>query len=237
MKVLLFTLIAGLFFTGSVFAADCVVLLHGLGRTKYSMNSLEKELQKNGYLVVNNSYASRKAGIPELSAAVEKGIHECRIARGENIHFVTHSLGGILVRYYFQSHRVPDVKRVVMLGPPNRGSEIVDIFGSSRWFKAFTGPAGSQLGTRQDDIPKKLDVIPLEVGVIAGNKNMDPWFSRYLPKPNDGKVSVQSTKLTEMKDFIVLPNGHTFICSSKTAIIQVMHFIAHGRFDHSLSCP
>lgn len=234
MKTSVILIAITLLFSQTAVAADCVVLLHGLGRTKYSMRAIERELRKEGYLTVNNSYPSRQQQIDKLTEVVEKGIIGCNGLGAREIHFVTHSLGGILVRNYFQEHVVRNAAKVVMLSPPNHGSEVVDKYRYTWWFRAFTGPAGLQLGTGPDALTQALGRIPLDVGIIAGTKSLDPWFSKDLPKPNDGKVTVSSAKLPEMKDFVTVPNGHTFICSSKIVISHVKYFLVHGHFDHSL---
>jgi hypothetical protein len=217
---------------GTASANDCVVLLHGLGRTSYSMHTLEKELAKEGYLVVNDGYPSRKENINELTRFVGEGITQCKKRGAGNIHFVTHSLGGILVRNYFQTNVVSEAGRVVMLGPPNHGSEVVDKYKNKWWFRIFTGPAGQELGTGLNSIPNRLRPIPLGIGIIAGTESLDPWFSGVVHKPNDGKVSVSSTKLVEMKDFITVPHSHAFLCNSTAVIRQVKHFLSLGRFEH-----
>jgi pimeloyl-ACP methyl ester carboxylesterase len=210
---------------------ECVVLLHGLGRTELSMARIERELEAAGYVVVNETYPSLTEDIPELSQVVGTGIESCRGKGATSIHFVTHSMGGILVRAYFQTHRVPEAKRMVMLGPPNHGSEVVDEHRDAWWFRMATGPAGQQLATTgEQSIPAQLKEIPLEIGVIAGTESIDPLLDDTLPRPNDGKVSVQSAMLTEMKDFITLPVDHTFMVYSESVISQVKEFLARGKF-------
>jgi pimeloyl-ACP methyl ester carboxylesterase len=212
------------------YAQDCVVLLHGLGRTTWSMRQIENTLAKAGYSVVNQSYLSREKSISELSDTVGEGIRQCEKTEPDAIHFVTHSLGGILVRAWFQTHPAGKVQRVVMLGPPNHGSEIVDRFKDSWWFKWMTGPTGQQLGTDAASLPNTLKPIPLEIGIIAGYSSSDPWFGSLFNGANDGKVSVESTKLPEMKDFIQVENGHTFMANSRSVIEQIKAFLSTGYF-------
>lgn len=212
-------------------AQECVVLLHGLGRSTWSMRQMESALQKQNYLVINQNYLSREKSIPELSEIVGQTIERCEKLQPTTIHFVTHSLGGILVRAYFSQHpNHPLIKRIVMLGAPNHGSEVVDRYKNSWWFKWMTGPAGQQLGTDQKSFVRSLRPLPYEVGIIAGNSSSDPWFAALFSGANDGKVSVESTKLTEMKDFIEVENGHTFMANSRNVINQVSAFLATGSF-------
>ena len=193
------------------------MLLHGLGRTQLSMMAMEFALERAGYTVWNEGYASRSNTVEQLAPVVGAAIEACRAHRPAKIHFVTHSMGGILVRAYFRDHTVPEAGRVVMLAPPNRGSAIVDANRERWWFRWFTGPAGQQLGTAADSLPNTLPPLPLEVGVIAG---------RY-----DGKVSVASTALAEMKSQLVVPTAHTFIMNSPTVIAQVKAFLKNGAFE------
>lgn len=195
---------------------ECVVLLHGLGRTQLSMMLLEHSLEKAGYTVWNEGYASRSATVEVLSSVVGEAIEACRAHRPAKIHFVTHSLGGILVRQYFRDHAVAEAGRVVMLAPPNRGSAIVDANRERWWFRWFTGPAGQQLGTAADSLPNTLPPLPLEVGIIAG---------RF-----DAKVPVERTTLPEMKQQLVVDSAHTFIMNSPEVIRQVKAFLKDGAF-------
>jgi len=196
------------------------------------MSRIVGALQKDGYQVVNESYPSRSAPVAQLSEVVGDGITKCRGAGATRVSFVTHSLGGILVRVYFQTHEVSGIGRVVMLAPPNHGSEIVDSYADKWWYRHATGPAGQELGTHPDELIAGLRTLPLEVGVIAGNKGIDPWFSSVMPKPNDGKVSVQSARLDGMKDFIVVPYSHTFMANRGKVVAQVLAFLADGKFQH-----
>lgn len=231
-SLLLSLLIAAGPFEPAAKRVECVVLLHGLGRTEFSMSRIENELEKSGYVVVNETYPSLSKDIPELSEVVGSGIEACRSKSATSIHFVTHSMGGILVRVYFQTHTIPEAKRMVMLGPPNHGSEVVDEHHDDWWFRLATGPAGQQLATFGDrSIPITLNPIPLEIGIIAGTESIDPLLDDTLPRPNDGKVSVQSAMLPEMKDFVTIPVDHTFMVYSATVIGHVKAFLKDGKFS------
>lgn len=212
--------------------SEAVVLLHGLGRTSLSMVPLRIALERDGYLVVNRSYPSTRRSIERLTAAVRDGIGECRRHDAAAIHFVTHSMGGILLRMFFQDEIVPEARRAVMLAPPNRGSEIVDAYRQRWWFRWATGPAGQQLGTGRDGLPRRLQrELPLEVGVIAGVRSSDPWFGSLFAADHDGKVSVQSAALPEMRDMLTVDAGHTFMMNSPQVIRQVKAFLRSGQFD------
>ncbi len=212
----------------------CLVAIHGLARTSNSLNKVEKKFKKIGFIVWNESYPSTEKKVEDLSNVVGRGLDFCKSQNAESIYFITHSMGGILVRHYFQDKMndplIIKIKAVVMLSPPNHGSEIVDAFKSQSWFKWFNGPAGLQMGTEITSLPNSLKSIPLNIGVITGNVSSDPWFSYLFGGPNDGKVSVESAKLKEMKDFLVVPRGHTFIMDSDDVIKNIVYFFEHSVF-------
>lgn len=215
-------------------ASECVVLLHGLARSSASMSKLAGALDRAGYVVANVDYPSTTAPIESLAPqAVEAGVASCRARGAAVIHFVTHSLGGILVRQYLAEHEIAGLGRVVMLAPPNQGSEVVDVLGNTLAYRRINGPAGLQLGTGVDSVPRRLGSANFELGVIAGNKSINLVLSQFLPHPDDGKVSVESAKLEGMRDFLVVPRTHTFIMRGDDVIRQVVHFLQFGRFDSS----
>ena len=212
---------------------ECVILLHGLVRRAASMSKLEKRLIAEGYTTVNVSYPSRRHPVDVLAKlAVEQGLRGCKQHRAAKIHFVTHSLGGILLRVYLQEHRLAGLGRAVMLGPPNQGSEVVDHLKDLLCFKLLNGPAGMQLGTALSDIPKSLGPVDFDLGIIAGTKSVNVLLSLLLPRPNDGKVSVESAKVEGMRDFLMLPTAHPFMMKNATVIAQTVHFLKYGAFRH-----
>lgn len=210
---------------------ECIILLHGLGRTKLAMHPVEKALVQEGYKVWNQSYPSTEGSIEQLAnTTITKAISYCRTLGSERIHFVSHSLGGILIRYYLQNHKPSELGHIVMLSPPNHGSEIVDTLKDYKLFHYFLGPAGQQLGTDPSSMPRQLKPINAIIGIITGNSSFEPWFSSRIPGPDDGKVSTESAKLAEMRDYLVVDNGHTFIMRDAYVIEQIQHFLKHGTF-------
>ncbi|MFT5113361.1 MAG: pimeloyl-ACP methyl ester carboxylesterase [Parasphingorhabdus sp.] len=212
-------------------ATECVVLLHGLVRSSDSMIQLEEALSNTGYQVENIDYPSRKHKIAELAdLAVKQGSNQCNASTPDKIHFVTHSLGGILVRYYLKHHSIENIGRVVMLGPPNQGSEVVDKLRDAPGFELLNGPAGLQLGTQLSDIPRSLGPVDFELGIVAGTRSINLILSTLIPEEDDGKVSVTAAKVEGMQDFLTLPVTHTFMMKNQNVIEQVIHFLAHGKF-------
>jgi len=221
-----------LLYSTAAFSSECVILLHGLARTADSMSKLETTLEQKGYRVANIDYPSRKMKIEALAElALTRGLDECRLTHSYPVNFVTHSLGGILVRQYYSSHRTDNVKRVVMLGPPNNGSEVVDHLKHTPGFELLNGPAGVQLGTDDDSVPVQLGPVNFELGIIAGTKSVNLILSSFLPNPDDGKVSVESTKVEGMCSFIALAATHPFMMNNDAVIGEVLSFLQNGKFD------
>ena len=213
----------------------CVILLHGMGRSHRSMAAMARHLAHTGYRVVNLDYPSTQASIETLSeGVVSETVKRCRREHpAAPIHFVTHSLGGILVRQYLQAHRLPPGSRVVMLSPPNQGSEVADLLKDFFLYRWMMGPAGQQLGTGGDSVPNRLGPVDVPVGVIAGDSTLEPWFSARLPGADDGKVSVARSRLAEMADFLVVHKSHGFIMNDPQVIDQTLYFLQHGGFRHN----
>lgn len=200
------------------------------------MVPLGGQLQEHGFLVVNVDYPSRDFAVAALAEkAITPAVDKCRQHNINSIHFVTHSLGGILVRQYLTQHLIPELKRVVMLAPPNKGSEIVDHLKNVPLFGWMNGPAGKELGTEKSSLPNTLGKIDFDLGVIAGTTSINLLLSLYLPNPDDGKVSVESTKIEGMRDFIALPVSHPFIMKDTQSIAQIIHFLQQGHFVHAMS--
>lgn len=229
-------------------AANTVVLLHGLGRTGWSMSRLASALEREGYRVVNLTYPSRSLPLEALARDwLPAQLRAHSLAPGPTaarVHFVTHSMGGIVVRLWLRDCGAPsNLGRVVMLAPPNAGSELTDRLNAFPPFRWFTGVNGRRLGTRPDDLPRTLGPWPAsaspatgQLGIIAGDRSLNPLFSSWLPGPDDGKVTVASTRLAGLTDHVVLHFSHTWLGWHAETARQIHSFLRDGRFA-SLPAP
>lgn len=210
---------------------ECVVLLHGLNRSWRAMRPMAAALHEAGFATANVDYPSQGGSIEDIAPlAVATGLDNCRSIGATKIHFVTHSLGGILLRYQNEHAPIPDLGRVVMLGPPNQGSEIIDRTRDWPGFEMMAGDAGAQLGTNDESVPSQLGPVEFELGVIAGTRTINVFASSMLPDPDDGKVSVASTRVDGMDDFLVVGNSHRYITRSDVVFRNTESFLRSGAF-------
>ncbi len=214
-------------------------MLHGLGRTKFSLFKIAKALRKE-YQVINLGYPSRRHSIETLAElAITPALELSKDA--PIVHFVTHSMGGIVLRQYLAQRHIRNLGNVVMLGPPNQGSELVDFFRQQLFlsliFKSVNGPAGQQLGTGPADKPSELGHVAFNLGIIAGTENRNPLLNKLMNGQHDGKVSVERSKITGMTDHLVMPVDHTFMMQQQAVIHQIEHFLSHTQFDRNTTSP
>ncbi len=209
---------------------ECVILLHGLARSAHSMDKIAQRLTEAGYRVLNIDYPSRAYSIEELAEqTITDALAHCD---GLPVSFVTHSMGGILVRQFLRNHSIENLNKVVMLGPPNKGTEIVDKLGHLPGFSFVNGEAGMQLGTGALSLPNQLGKANFDVGIIAGTQSINLILSSLIPDTDDGKVSVESTKVEGMNDHIEMPTTHVFMMRNDAVIKQVICYLKQGKFNH-----
>jgi len=211
---------------------DGVVLLHGISRTRRSFRKMQAAIEAAGFATLNVGYPSRHHALEALAADIHPAIARFTGSLEGHLHFVGHSMGGLLIRVYIATHRPKRLGRVVMLGTPNGGSEVADRLKSVSLYRAWFGPAGQQLVTRRDAATEAaLPLVDYPVGVIAGNRSVDPISSVFLPKPHDGRVSVENTKLDGMADHLIIGTSHPWLPMNGLAIEQTIAFLRNGKFD------
>jgi predicted alpha/beta hydrolase family esterase len=224
-------------------ARELVVVLHGLGVTHHAMGRIARALAGAGYNVASATYPSRSMPLERIASEWLPGLldrHNAGAAR--RAHFVTHSLGGIVVQLWLREKGAPtNIGRVVMIAPPNQGSEVPDHFrgrGSAlrALFRLVAGANASRLGTDDGSAPRSLSrgefPAGVELGVIAGNRWVNPFFLPWFEGESDGTVSVASTRLAGMRDHIVMPHSHTGLIMRRAVAEQALHFLREGKFQH-----
>lgn len=194
------------------------------------MSRLADTLNQAGYAVANIDYPSTEADPDELAAILGVAVESC-CSHAQRVHFVTHSLGGIVARAYLAENRPANLGRVVMIAPPNRGSEIVDLLGGLRLFRRLFGPTAVALRTGDSGLTQALPPVDYEVGVIAGDRPVNPLGAFVIPGADDGAVSVEGTKLEGMTDFITVHRSHSFIAGAPEVGRQTVHFLRDGAFE------
>lgn len=209
---------------------EVVLLLHGIIRTRHSMRPIARLLEQHGFRCYTVSYPSTRLPIKEHAANLHRLIS--RLDEAEQIHFVCHSMGGLVVRTMLHEHPDPRVKRIVMMGTPNTGAERADTFANFAPYKWIMGPAGQDLVTSDAGIVVQLPpkVEHAEVGIIAGGKGDGRGYLRSLPGDNDGTVTVASTRLAGARDFLLVSALHTFIMNNAQVKQACLNFLKHGYF-------
>lgn len=210
---------------------ETVVLLHGLIRSSVAMERIADRLEKEGYAVHNLDYPGRESTIDEIVDEIHTKLETCCHSHAEKLHFVTHSMGGIVVRAYVDRYHPENLGRVVMLGPPNKGTELADKLKDNKLVGMVFGPVIQELGTGVESTPNRLGKADFEVGVITGDISWNPLASWMIPGPDDGTVSVKNAQLEGMTDFLVVPSTHTFIMLNSDVIEEVVYFLRNGQFS------
>ena len=216
---------------------EAVVLLHGILKSNFDMSLIAAHLKRQGYDVVNISYPSREMNLEQLSEFVKSKLEAApAFNNAAKVHFVTHSMGGLITRYYLDQNRPDNLGRVVMLSPPNQGSEFADFMTETKTLKRVYdrvfGPAGAQLRTKyQHSVNNKVD-FPL--GIIAGNASINPMAPWVLGTngDHDGIVPIERMKIDGMTDMITLKTSHMLMVFSEQVRKQVAYFLKHEKFDH-----
>lgn len=195
------------------------------------MKVIEWHLRRHGYQVVNLSYPSRRLSIRQLGSEwLPAQLSAHNLAGMKRVHFVTHSMGGIVARQYLAAMPALRVGRVVMLTPPNQGSEVADRLRGKAWFRRLMGPAAVELGTGEGSVPRSLGPATFETGVIAADRSLNPLFSSWLSGQDDGRVTVESTRLAKAAEHLVVHATHTGVLWNPTVMKAVISFLRGGSF-------
>jgi len=213
-------------------SGKAVILLHGLFRSHTSMDKLAKYLRnQGGYTVLSVTYPSTQSGVDEHASALARII--ANLDGIEEINFVAHSMGNIVVRHYLADCKPkpdPRLRRMVMLGPPNHGSLGAVVLAENAIFKVLTGQAGQELGVEWSTLEQRLATPGFDFGIIAGGKQDGRGFNPLLPGDNDGTISVDTTRLIGASDFVILPALHTFLMDDAKVQEYTLRFLQQGYF-------
>jgi len=214
---------------------ETVIVLHGIARTNKQTHLLAKRIADAGYEVYNINYPSTEYTIEELVEYLHNEFQKYEIKEKPKVNIVAHSMGGLLTRAYLKEYPMENLNRIVMISTPNHGSEVVDFFKDWKIYTNIFGPAGQQLGTNDEEVQKLFSSLDdYEFSVIAGGRSFNPIFSAMLDGPDDGAVSVESTKLEGMKDHIVVPNLHGIQVYTELDANLAISFLNNGKFNRNL---
>lgn len=207
---------------------EFVYVLHGLGRTKFSMWLIASRLEEAGYRVIRIGYHSLKSTPEEILEDVTQKIDENMPDSCLTVNFVGHSMGGLMIRAYLDNNKVENLGRAVLIGPPNHGTTFVDKYRDTWWMKMM-GPMTQALGTDEDSFPNSLNDPYYPVGIIAGVSDMFGNKSA-IPGEDDGLVSLESTRLDRMTDRIIIETSHGMMRYNKEVAEQTIEFLRNGKF-------
>ncbi len=213
--------------------SDYVVILHGITRSSKLMDKLARQVASHGHAVFNENYPSTSAPIKQLAEGLYLRIKPLCENLNKKLHFIAHSMGALITRYIIATYQPVNLGRVVFLAPPNQGSQLVDKLKWLWLFRKFCGPAGSEMGHGNDSFINSLPPkINFELGIIAGDRSIDPFYSWFLLSgKDDGKLTIEETKLDGMKEHIVIHANHTYMPQNQEAIDLTIRFIQHGSFS------
>lgn len=205
-----------------------VILVHGIVRSSKSFSRMHRRLKEEGYQVFGFDYPSTRVEIP----ASAEYLHGCiESLKGiDEVNFVVHSMGGLLVRTYLAEHRDPRLGRMVMLGVPNLGAHMADRMKEVWLYQAVFGPAGQQLVRDPDGFIGSLPTPDFEFGIIAGSAGTGAGFNLLIPGEDDGTVALESTRLPGAADFVTVRGLHSFLMSQGSVIEYTIRFLNTGRF-------
>jgi pimeloyl-ACP methyl ester carboxylesterase len=208
-------------------SGKAAIEIHGITKSSKTYYAMRPALEKAGYMVVPFDYPSTRIDISQAARYLNRVIQSLNGI--DRIDFVVHSMGGLVVRSWFRDHDDLRIKRMVMLGTPNRGAELADMLKKNAAFRLIMGPAGQQLVTGDSGTIAQLPVPPCEFGIIAGGRGSE-GYNPLVAGDNDLIVSVESTRLVGAADFLMVHAMHTFMLSNPEAIEATVRFLESGHF-------
>lgn len=206
---------------------EIIFLLHGIGKGRTDMLAMQSMLRRAGFEVVNWRYPSTQNSLDELAELLNQQVLHYAQFR---VSFVTHSMGGIVVRTYLNKYKPANVGRLVMIAPPNQGAYLADLLGDWLPYKLILGPAGQELRQGQNGSCACAGTPTCDFGIIAGGTGKSRGMNPLIPGDDDGTVSVESTKLKGASDFVVLPYAHPVIQMMPRTGRNVTAFLKTGKF-------
>jgi hypothetical protein len=218
----------------SIKEKELVFLLHGIGKGAYDMAAIAKRINNAGYAVLNWDYPSTDHTLAELADQLAKELERFPEYK---IHFVTHSMGGIVVRTFLSNHEVERMGRFVMIAPPSQGAELAEFFCDWPIYKYMLGPAGQELKPGESGKCVAAGIPPCEFGIIAGGVGRSIGINPLLPGDNDGTVTVESTKLEGAQDFALVPYPHSVIQMMPKTAELTLRFLETGQFQPEENKP
>lgn len=211
-------------------ASECILFVHGFLRSSSQLKRIGDYFLRYGYSVHYIDYVSRVNRIEEISDIYVLPAVKLKCVNHDKIHFVTHSAGGVIVRYFLGKYHLENLGRIVMLAPPNKGSEVADFLSQFSFINCLLGPMLKELRTDKTSFVNSLELPNYEYGVIMGNSTLDPISSMIIPDDDDGRVSIDKSRLANMKDFLLVNRTHTFIMDAAEVQQASLNFIQTGRF-------
>jgi pimeloyl-ACP methyl ester carboxylesterase len=202
-----------------------VIFLHGIWMTGLDMAVLRRRVRARGFATRQFSYPSLRLGPRANAARLQRWLAGIE---ADTVHFVAHSLGGLVLRWLFQDFPNQRPGRVVTLGTPHAGSRVAAEIDRLPGMRRLLGASLMQ-GLR-GDVPPWTGAR--EIGVIAGTRGFGIGrICTRLTPPHDGTVEVAETRLPGMTDFTPVPASHLGLLYSAAAARQVCAFLADGRFQ------
>lgn len=216
--------ISGIELSGETTVTETVVLVHGLWVRGWVMALLGLQLRRRGFHTIIFSYPSMRASLSQNALSLSRFVAGIAAPR---IHFVGHSLGGLLALQMLVEYPEPRAGRVLLLGSPYHASYAASKLARimpGRWLIGHS--MGQWLSTKIPACPQQH-----EIGSIAGCMSLGIGkLLGGLPHPNDGVVTVEETRLPAASDHVVLNVNHTGMLFSAGVARQVCAFLRQGHF-------